>query len=545
MLMQPLNDKTEGKKGRISESRSLVAPVKGWWVGSPMAAAPAGTAFLLENAFPELDYVRARGGAQQFATGMTGKVTTLMPFTNGVTVKMFAYNSGNIYDVSIGGAVGAPLVTGLNTTSLMSFVQYSGTGPQTLVCSNGIDPLQFYNGTAWSTAPAWTGMTGSPISFVWEYNSRLYGIAASSTDVWYPAVSAIGGAVTIFPMGPLLHYGGKLVAGGVWNQLTSNGVQHTWFVVSSEGEVVCFTGAFPGDPATWKIAGSYKIGRPLGQNCIQPAGADVAILTEDGVIALSQVLTLDQIALANQAVTRNIAPAFRDAVIARVPNPGWQMLLWPLRSLAIINMPQIGTVNTQFVSNARTGAWCRYTGWDAQCFAVYGLDPSGLYFGTSDGRVMKAETGGQDDGKSYTATIFYSYTDLSGQDVSFGGVAPSSASQSIARKHVSMVRARFQSDIATLVPKITINTEYDTTIPPAPSASTALTTGGSSWDSAKWDVDTWATGGGVSHSEQWIPTYADAAQLAPIIQVALKTTATPDARLTSIDILFEPGSIFG
>jgi hypothetical protein len=543
MLMTALNDKTQGKRGRISDTRSLVAPIKGWWVGSPLAAAPPATAFLLENAFPELDYIRARSGAQQFATGMSGNVSTLMPYTNGVTVKMFAYNSGNIYDVSVAGSVGAPLVTGLNPGVIMSYVQYSGTGPQTLVCSNGIDPLQFYNGSTWSTGPAWTGLTGAQISYVWEYNQRLYGIENGTTNVWYPAVDAIGGAVTIFPLGPLLRYGGRLVAGGTWNQLTSNGIQYTWFVISSEGEVVMFTGAFPGDPSTWKQAGCYKVGRPLGQNCIQPAGADVALLTEDGIVALSQVLTLDQIALANEAVTRNIAPAFRDAVIARAGRTGWQMLLWPLRSMAIINMPQIGPPNTQFISNARTGAWCRYTGWDAQCFAVYGLDPSGLYFGTSDGRVMQAETGGQDDGKLYGVTIFFSYTDLSGQDVSFGGVAPSSASQSVSRKHISMIRTRFQTNINALSPKVTINVEYDTAVPPLPSAATALATG-SNWNSAKWDTDVWG-GLTVSHTQNWIPTYADASQLAPIIQLALNTPSTPDVRLTSVDVLFETGSIFG
>ena len=77
---------------------------------------------------------------------MSGKVTTLMPYTNGVTVKLFAYCSGNIYDVSTGGAVGAPAVTGLNSVAIMSYVQFSGTGPQTLVAANGVDPLQFFSG---------------------------------------------------------------------------------------------------------------------------------------------------------------------------------------------------------------------------------------------------------------------------------------------------------------------------------------------------------------------------------------------------------------
>src|SRR6266576_3547493 len=281
MYLQPLTDKTQGKRGQIASTRTIVAPTKGWYVGSPMAQAPAGTAFLLENAFPELDYVRARAGATQFSTGMTGAIQALMPNTDGVNVKLFAYdNAGKIFDVTAGGAVGAAVVTGLAHPADVSFVQYSGTGPQTLVVANAVDPLQFYNGTTWSIAPAWTGLTGNPISFVWEYNHRLYGIEANSCNVWYVAVDAIGGAATIFPMGPLMRLGGKLVAAGTWTQLSQNGILYNWFVVSSEGEVVIFNGSFPGDPATWKQAGCYKIGRPLGQNCIQPAGADVAILTE-------------------------------------------------------------------------------------------------------------------------------------------------------------------------------------------------------------------------------------------------------------------------
>jgi hypothetical protein len=541
-MLKPLADKSQGKHTQIAQSRSLLAPIKGWHVGSPMAAAPAATAFLLENAFPELDYVRARAGSKTFASGMSGEIQALMPYTDGTTVKLFAFNAGNIYDVTAGGAVGAAAVTGLDPAATMSFVQFSGTGPQTLVCADGVDALQFYNGTAWSTAPAWTGLGTAIISFVWEFNHRLYGIADDSTDVWYVAVDAIGGAAQIFPMGPLLRYGGQLIAGGTWTQLTSNGIVYNWFVISSEGEVVIFNGAFPGDSA-WKQQGCYKVGRPLGPNCIQPVGGDVALLTEDGIVSLSSVQTLDQIALANQAVTLPIGPAFRDAVIARAGFPGWQMILWPLRSMAIVNMPQIGPPNIQFVANARTGAWCRYSGWDANCFAVHGLSPSNLYYGTSDGRVMQAETGGMDDGLSYTSTIFLSYSDLATLDTSIAGTPTSSAGQSVARKHVTMVRARFQTNIAAISPKITINVDFDTTIPTSPSPSGGLVAG-ALWGTAKWGVDVWPAAS-FTQSQTWIPVYADASQLAPIIQVSLKTVSTPDVRLTSVDILFEGGNIFG
>ena len=663
-LMKPLNDKTQGRRGTISSSRALIAPVKGWYVGSPMANAPIGTAFLLENAFPEYDYVRARGGALEWAHGMTTKIVALMPYTNGVVAYLFAYDSaGKIFDVTVGGAVGAAVVTGLTAAVDVAYCQYSGTGPQTLLVVNGADVIQFFNGATWSTSPAWTfgsatasatitfgsnPLTGSvldlngtfvtftnvpatntvpiggtlaetlqnlasflngsndeqivkctyvasptvltitfvvagtdgnaftisagtspasggtvshatlqggtvgampaPISFVWEYNSRLYGIGAGTTDVYYPAVNAIGGPTTVFPVAPLLKHGGQLVAGGSWNQLTSNGVLYQWFVVSSEGEVVLFNGGFPGDPA-WRQAGCYKIGRPLGIHCINTVGGDASIMTEDGIVAMSQVVQIDEAGLFNKALTVPIAPAWKEAVQARTTYKGWQMTLWPIRYMAIVNLPQLTPPNIQFVANERTGYWCRFTGWDAQSFAVSGLATSNLYFGTSDGRIMKAETGGMDDGKAYTMTVFYSYSGLGSLDVgsistgALGEQQSVSQSQAVARKKITMVRARFQTNIPAVAPTIKIGIDYDTSIPSPPAPSGTIPAG-AVWDVAQWDVDQW-TGPVFSQSQNWIPTYAMASAVAPIVQVTFKSSATPDVRLTNVDVLFEPGNIFG
>jgi len=664
--LKALNDKTQGKRGQISTSRALIAPIHGWYVGSPMAGAPTATAFLLENAFPEYDYVRARGGALPWATGMTGKIVALMPYTNGVVAYLFAYDSaGSIFDASVAGAVGAAKVTGLTHAVDVVYCQYSGTGPQTLIVANGVDTLQFFDGTTWSTgapllwtfgaatatgtitftvnpasnsnitlngtivtfsntpgtnvvpiggnlaetlaslmsflnhstdvqivkctysasatvltityvgagvignsfgiaagtAPATNGtvsaatLTGgtagampSPISFVWEYNQRMYGIAAGTTDVYYPAVDAIGGPTTIFPMGPLLRYGGQLLAGGTWNQLTSNGVLYQWFVISTEGEVVLFNGLFPGDPA-WKQTGCYKIGRPLGIHCINTVGGDASIMTEDGIVALSQVIQIDEAGLFNKSLTAPIAPAWKDAVQARITQKGWQMTLWPVRYMAIVNLPQLTLPNVQFVANERTGYWCRFTGWDAQCFAVHGLTVSELYFGTSDGRTMKAENGGMDDGKAYTMTVFYSYSGIGSLDVgsistgTAGEIQPVSSTQAVARKKITMIRARFQTNIPAVTPTITVNVDYDVTTPSAPGA-TGSVPAGSVWDNAKWDIDKW-TGPIFSQSQNWVPVYAMASAIAPIVQVTFKSAATPDVRLTNVDVLFETGNIFG
>jgi hypothetical protein len=140
--------------------------------------------------------------------------------------------------------------------------------------------------------------------------------------------------------------------------------------------------------------------------------------------------------------------------------------------MGIINLPKTSTDDkTQFIANVRTGAWGRYLGWDANCFCVFG---NALYYGTSDGRAMLAETAGADDGLAYTATIFPSYSHLSSPGT---------------RKQVKLVRPLVQANF-TATPKITVRVDFDTTTPAVPSSSTAVGVG-AVWDTAVWDVDLW------------------------------------------------------
>jgi hypothetical protein len=523
MRLQALRNKASGKQ-QIAESKSLPAPIKGWYVGAPLSQAPPDTAYVMDNAFPQLDYVRARAGCVPYATEIPGgvAVSTLMPWTDGISPKMFAASNGAIYDVSSPGSVGAAAVSGL-TNSNFQFIQFSGTGGQFLMAANGYDPVQLFNGTAWGTTPAITGLTGNPLSALWAFKHRVYGVERGTLNAWYLPVDSIGGAATVFPLEALFTKGGYLVAGGTWALPTVNGLLESCVFVTSEGEVAVFTGSYPGG-TDWGQQGVYKISKPLGLNCLMKAGGDIAIMTEDGIVPLSKIETLDQIALQNAAITLPIAPAWRDAVLARTGLSGWQIVLWPLQSMAIVNLPKINSIDsTQFIANARTGAWCRYLGWDANCFAVF---KNNLYFGTSDGRVMQGETGGADDGGIYTTTIFYSFTDLD--------TGPS-------RKIIRQVRARMRTNFA-VPPLISVNVDYDISIPPPPSSSVSFQVG-PKWGHANWGVDFWPTY--IFQLQDWVCVPAEGSVLAPIVQMSFSSTTAPDMRLTSLDLIYEAGNEIG
>lgn len=526
-MRQALRQKSSGGKTvRLPTSKAtfLPSPTKGWYVGANLSDAPKGTAYILDNAFPQLDYVRMRGGSLPYATGMaSASVSSLIPYNSASASKFFAFCNGSIFDVSSGGAVGAAAVTGLNSTAFLEYMQFTNAGATWLMVVNGVDAAQLYNGAAWVTAPAITGLTGGNLAFVWPFKNRIYGLQAASLSVWYLASNAIGGAATQFDMTPNFKLGGYLVAGTSWAINATNGLYDLNVFISSEGEVSIWNGLNPADTA-WTCLGTYKIAKPLGRRCLMKAGGDVAVMTEEGIVPLSKVMSLDQIALQNQAVTLPIAPAWRDAVIARQGITGWQIAVWPLQSMGIINLPKTNVGDkTQFVANMRTGAWGRYLGWDANCFGVYN---NNLYYGTSDGRVMQAETGGQDDGANYTMTIFPSYNDLG---------APALT------KHVKMVRPRLQSAYP-VTPQITVKVDFDTTKPPAPTASSA-TGSGALWDSALWDVGLWPPA--LTDLSNWTDAEGFGSTISPVIQLTLSTTTTPDVRLTATEILYETGNPLG
>jgi hypothetical protein len=110
--------------------------------------------------------------------------------------------------------------------------------------------------------------------------------------------------------------------------MTTGGLQFANIFVTDQGEVAIFSGSTPA--VSWALQGVYQISPPLGPRCLLQAGGDLAIMTTDGITAISQVQTVDQIALKNTSVTIAIQPAWQDAVRARQGLSGWQILEWPL-----------------------------------------------------------------------------------------------------------------------------------------------------------------------------------------------------------------------
>jgi hypothetical protein len=100
----------------------------------------------LVNFFPTPTDVTLRKGYTKASTGITGKVNSLMNYTENSSYKLFAAAGNKIYDAKPATAV--EYFTGI-TSDKFQHVNMSNQAGHFLVACNGSDPTLIYDGTAW------------------------------------------------------------------------------------------------------------------------------------------------------------------------------------------------------------------------------------------------------------------------------------------------------------------------------------------------------------------------------------------------------------
>jgi hypothetical protein len=426
------------------------------------------SALLLDNFFPEPQGVRVRRGYTSHATGMSGNVESLLVYTSASASKMFAGNGTSIFNVTSSGAVGAADVTGLTNVKFQS-VMMANSGTQYLYIVNGVDNPRHYNGGAWAT-PAITGVDESTFMNISLHKKRLWFTPVNSMSLWYLATDAIAGAASEFPVGALFKRGGYVMATGTWSVDAGDGMDDLFVIVTSEGEVALYAGTDPSSATTWELVGVYRIGEPIGRRCLLQVGADLAIMTEDGILPLSVVFRgdADRAVANNKALTRNIREAWMEAVQRVGTTFGWEMIAYPRRNMALVNVPAGGGELTwQFAFNTITGAWSRFKSQEANCWAVFNDD---LYFGGTDGNVFQADYGSSDNSVSITASMLPAYMHLGARG---------------RLKHVKGCRPIYSTDVPEVSPEIYIGVDYE--VPTETDDAVMAETGFFTWDSSQWD----------------------------------------------------------
>lgn len=439
-------------------------------------------------------------------------VSVSNPFTNGTTAGltgvtgMTQINNVNATITATGGSSGAWTIT-LNVNSSGFGVYGSGgtlQSPFPYALSTGPSPL-------------------TSLSQVMRYKSRLWFVQANTMNVYYLPQNVFAGALTLLPMAANFDLGGSLSLICTNSLDNSLGLSDYIAFVSNQGEVVMFQGFDPAQASTFYETGHFRIGRPLalGRRGWVKIGSDAAVLTTDGLVPLSKALVADR-SQPLIAITDKIRSAINGDAKLYGSNWGWQILLYPMGTKIVINVPiQAAVLTYQYVQNTISGAWATFgklnSPWNALCFELMG---DNLYYGTI-GSCAQCDTGLSDDGVAFTVTAKPAFSYMND------------------REHVkwfTQCQPIFQVT-GNITLSLTINTDFSTqgatNTVPVSSGNTAP------WNTSPWNTTFW--GDAVQIAKPWIGLAASGYSASLGLQASVMNLT---AKWQSTNFIFKPGTLF-
>lgn len=472
-------------RSQIGRRDAIPAPTRGWNARDPLAKMRPDEAVVLDNWIPRPADVEARKGYASHVTGFASAVLTLMPYNApSGTSSLWAATAGGIYNVTAAGAVGASAIA--LTNGRMQFTQQATAAGSYLVAVNGVDTLKLYDGSTWASitgvsTPAITGVATSELVNVVLFAQRLFFIRTNSLSLYYLPVDAVGGALVEYPLRSYLKRGGYLTAAAAWSLDAGEGADDHLVVLSSEGELAVFKGTDPSSSTSWRLVGVWYLGKPLGRRSLFPYGGDVIALVQGGIKPLSKSLVTGNLKR-EAALSDRISNAFTEAAKLYYNNLGWAGEVFDLEGLLIINVPTGTNTAVQYVMT-NEGAWCRFTGLEANCWATLGAE---LFYGGAT-TVNKALTGGTDNGGNRTMDCQMAYNYLGGRG---------------SEVHLDLVRPLFSTigDVGMLL-GVTADFVEEVLV----GSTTTSTIAGSLWDTALWDSGIWGAESTVVGQWQQVP----------------------------------------
>jgi hypothetical protein len=472
------------QRQRIARGFSLPPPIGGLNARDALSNMDPKDALILNNWFPQPTYAELRRGHLTHATlSNAGPIETLMQWAGPTSNKLLAAVSSTIFNVTAGGSVASADVGSL-TNARWQHVNFGTPGGHFLWMCNGADLPMTYDGSAYSVLSTLTagaasvGFSAANFIYVTAYKSRLWLVEKGTRNAWYLGANSITGLATKFPLGSIFQLGGELIAIGTLSQDAGNGPDDYICFLSSNGEVAIYNGTDPG--SDYAIVGRFQIGRPIPLRPLLQVGGDMFVLTDDGVTSMIRALNIDKAAIGKSVLTNKINTLINQAVQSYRSNFGWQMYAYPRGNWAILNVPVTQNESQfQYVMNILTGAWCSFTGMDANCWGLMGDD---LYFGGNAGVVYVADTGYTDDGAGILAQYKGAFN-------YFGDRG--------SNKYVTMIRPVYRANGA---PTILLGIDMDFG-DHDPGSNLDIPVSGSGWDVGKWDDAVWT--GDSSYTAQW------------------------------------------
>lgn len=504
----------------VSQTTSIPAPVGGLNAVDALAAMPPTDALVMENWFPSPSYISIRNGYSMWATGFPGWVESIFQYSSAAGEKLFGVSGTAVYDATISGAVGAPVVTALSNAR-WEYVNVATAGGQFLYAANGVDKPLLYNGTTWVkvdgvSVPAITGVTTTLLRNPALWKNRVWFVENASMRVWYLPTASVGGAAASFDLGPIFTKGGEVQA--ILTASLTDGSTFDNYIgfLTTEGQLALYNGTDPATAGLFNIVGVYDLGKPVGRRCFFRMGSDCIIICSDGFVSLQKLISIGKFSAEKTTISYKILNLVNAAVAAYKNNFGWQGVLHPLGNKVLVNVPQNeNLMQYQFVMNTISSSWCTFTNWN---FATLEVQGDNLYGGGAS-YIALADNTQADNGAAINATLKTAFTYF-GTD---------------RQKFVKMVRPLIETNGA-INPSLAINVDFADN--PPNNVGTYIGALGSAWDVSPWDTSPWAFGTYVQ--KDWKTVYGVGFSIALYIKVQ---SANVTVNLQALDYVHGQGGI--
>lgn len=511
-----------------SASTSLPAPIGGINARDSIANMKQTDAIEMENMFPSTTSIDVRNGYTAWST-FTGICQSILIWNGPSSTKVFpCVKNGSTYSIFEGtsaGALSSPVVGGSGptvqalTSTRFDYAAFGTSGGNFLSAVNGADIALEYNGSAWSASATTVAAGASATSdyfTVAVYARRLWYGVKNTLRVQYLPVDTKSGAASNIDLGPLFKLGGYLNSIITMTDQNNAGLADYIGFLSSEGEIIAFTGTDPTTAADWTLAAHFRVGRPVikGNRCWAKWGSDAVVMCADGLYPLRKAISVDNQS-AGLAVSDKIRNILNNDLSVHGTRYGWQVMVHPTGSKVIVNVPTAeDSASKQYVMNTETGAWCKFTGWNGFCFEVA---RDTLWMG-ANGKMVKADLGTADGTSAINWTCRQAFTYLGAR-----GRA----------KQMKMMRPIMSTD-GDFTMNVAVDVDYEET------AMTYLRPisggGGDPWGGV-WDVE-WS--GAQTRLAKWYGVNGIGHAIAPKIK-GQSTSRTISWSAT--DMLFEQGGV--
>jgi hypothetical protein len=372
----------------------MPSPVGGLNLSDPIDQMDPSYALALENVVPNGLSCSVRKG-HSFLAGL-GSASALIQTLEGMansdgTYQVLAAASSTLllYRVTSGSmsSIGGPYASAVFNSDTFGY--------RTFLC-NGIDDVQVV-ATGSAAASTFSGVTLGNLINVSSFKERVYFVEKNTLKTWYGNSQAIGGsALSSYDFQFAMKCGGYLVSCGSFSNNYADSTQDLFYALSSEGEILFYTGSSPADVTTpWGLVKRAKIGRPLGYRAFVSVENDIWLLTDQGIVPITAIFAATP-SVALDTVGAKINPLIA-TYAANVPfSHLWRGEYCSKERKVYITVPISEASTFLLVYNLVGKAWTTYKLYEDKLALKVMSIAGSVFYGGYSGNVYTGETGNTD-----------------------------------------------------------------------------------------------------------------------------------------------------